>query len=223
MGEQLPAARINGALLKPLSKAVTGLSGSHLLQRGQFLLCKRARYQAFRHSPQSAVSGLRGKTAGQHLAVYAILPVIVVHEAACLLLRQFCPVERPGNCICIAGRFLAVQEPFSLVPVPPAIRLIKADRHWHVQLEQTWFRRVDREHLLPKGQDTFTSIALPGMEPALVIDVLQSTSLLQRVSGIIQLPCLDPAARGELIPQEIQPLLRYTLHDDLSPFILPQV
>ena len=59
---------------------------------------------------------------------------------------------------------------------------------------------MDGEHLLPKGQDTFTSIALPDMEPALVIDVLQSTSLLQRVSGIIQLPRLDPAARGELAP-----------------------
>ena len=82
---------------------------------------------------------------------------------------------------------------------------------------------MDGEHLLPKGQDMLTSIALPDMEPALVIDVVQCAGLLQRVFGIIQLPRLDPAARGELIPPEIQPLLRYILHDDLPPFILPQV
>jgi len=82
---------------------------------------------------------------------------------------------------------------------------------------------VDGEHLLPKGQDALTSVALPDVEPARVIDVIQLSGLLQRVPGIIQLPRLDPAARGELIPPEIQPLLRYTLHDDLSPFILPQV
>ena len=56
------------------------------------------------------------------------------------------------------------------------------------------------EGILTKRQNTVVSIALPDMEPALVIDVLQSTSLLQRVSGIIQLPGLDPAARGELAP-----------------------
>lgn len=82
---------------------------------------------------------------------------------------------------------------------------------------------MDEEHLLPKGQDALTSVAVPDVEPARVIDVIQLSGLLQRVPGIIQLPRLDPAARGELIPQEIQPLLRYTLHDDLSPFILPQV
>ena len=82
---------------------------------------------------------------------------------------------------------------------------------------------MDGEHLLPKGQDALTSVALPDVEPARVIDVIQLSGLLQRVPGIIQLPHLDPAARGELIPPEIQPLLRYILHDDLPPFILPQV
>jgi len=82
---------------------------------------------------------------------------------------------------------------------------------------------VDEEHLLPKGQDALTSVAVPDVEPARVIDVIQLSGLLQRVPGIIQLPRLDPAARGELIPPEIQPLLRYILHDDLPPFILPQV
>ena len=93
----------------------------------------------------------------------------------------------------------------------------------HVQLEPGGLRRVDGEHLLPKGQDALTSVALPDVEPARVIDVIQLSGLLQRVPGIIQLPRLDPAARGELIPPEIQPLLRYILHDDLPPFILPQV
>ena len=66
---------------------------------------------------------------------------------------------------------------------------------------------MDGEHLLPKGQDMLTSIALPDMEPALVINVLQRPGLLQRVFGIIQLPCLDPAACRELAPKELQPLL----------------
>ena len=66
---------------------------------------------------------------------------------------------------------------------------------------------MDGEHLLPKGQDALTSVALPDVEPALVIDVVQSTSLLQRVSGIIQLPCLDPAAHRELATKELQPFL----------------
>lgn len=66
---------------------------------------------------------------------------------------------------------------------------------------------MDGEHLLPKGQDALTSIALPDVEPALVIDAVQCSGLLQRVYGIIQLPRLDPAARGELVPQELQPLL----------------
>ena len=82
---------------------------------------------------------------------------------------------------------------------------------------------MDEEHLLPKGQDALTSVAVPDVEPARVIDVIQLSGLLQRVPGIIQPPRLDPAARGELIPPEIQPLLRYILHDDLPPFILPQV
>ena len=82
---------------------------------------------------------------------------------------------------------------------------------------------MDEEHLLPKGQDALTSVAVPDVEPARVIDVIQLSGLLQRVPGIIQLPRLDTAARGELIPPEIQPLLRYILHDDLPPFILPQV
>ena len=32
---------------------------------------------------------------------------------------------------------------------------------------------MDGEHLLPKGQDALTSVALPDVEPARVIDVIQ--------------------------------------------------
>lgn len=63
------------------------------------------------------------------------------------------------------------------------------------------------EGILTKRQNTVVSIALPDMEPALVINVLQRPGLLQRVFGIIQLPCLDPAACRELAPKELQPLL----------------
>src|SRR5699024_7925130 len=131
------------------------------------------------------------------------VPIVPAHAAPLFLLLHPVSDQGPLDLILVVQQRPAVPFLTRLVYIAPLVPPIEIGGQGHIEFEQGWLRRLDRELFLSQRQFSNGPIPHARVEPSFFIDLFQRPS--RYVFWVIQLPAYNLAPTWELFPQECQP------------------